>query len=770
MRQSRLLSALVACSAVTALAPQAPAQSTTFPNLTYATVTVGTTPVNLRLDLMTPTGAGPWPLMVWVHGGGWTSGSRLPIPTTATRLLARGYAVASIDYRLSGQAIWPAQIQDCKAAIRFLRANAATWALDPHRIGVMGSSAGGHLVAALATMGDLGTTTIGAYTVDLEGSVGAHVSTSSRVQCAIDQFGPTSMWFANDLPTIDHDAPTSPESSLIGGALQDNVDKWTSVDPITFLSPDDPPILAMHGTDDALVPFHQSELLLRAAGAIGHASTLFAVQGNGHGGPGFLAPDAIAAMDAFLDRVLRDLPTTTVAIAATDGSANENGDAGAFTITRSGSTIDPLTVRLWLAGTTTPGDDVFAVPLFATIPTGQSSLTLPLLPRQDALVEGDEQAVLHVAASDTYRIDHTAAHAAVALGDDDGALGLPIVSLQQLDAAATELAGNPGAVRFVRTGSTTAPLVVTYELAGTATNGSDFAGLPGTLTIPAGSAAALAIVTPLQDLLREPGETAVFRLLPAATYARGTSRTGHVILTDDERASLLPVVGVLAIQPVAGEPATTGTFAITRTGSTAAPLSVSIAVGGTAAPGLDFAPIANTVLIPAGAARTLVLVNVLDDFAMEGVESVAVSAQPGSGYIVGAAASQFLWLGDDEAPTPLPSPLRLDVSPLEVGRTGSATIGGGAVGGIASLWIAFGSGYLPLPPFGIVQLDVLQAGEFVSGAFASDGDATLAVVIPATPALAGLQCWWQAVGIVASSPFLLLTDGAARTISGPRRF
>jgi acetyl esterase/lipase len=708
--------------------------------------------------------------MVWVHGGGWTSGSRLPIPATATRLLARGYAVASIDYRLSGQAIWPAQIQDCKAAIRFLRANAALWALDPHRIGVMGSSAGGHLVAALATMGDVGTTTIGAYTVDLEGSIGAHVGTSSRVQCAIDQFGPTSMWFANDLPTFDHDAPTSPESNLIGGALQDNVEKWTSVDPITFLSPDDPPILAMHGTDDTTVPFHQSELLLRAAGAIGHASTLFAVQGNGHGGPGFLAPDAIAAMDAFLDRVLRDLPTVTVAIQATDGSANESGDAGAFTLTRSGSTIDPLTVRLWLAGTTTPGEDVDAVPLFATIPAGQSSLLLPLLPRQDALVEGDEQAVLHIAASDTYRIDHTASHAAVVLGDDEVAAGLPILSTQQVDAAATEAAGNPGALRFVRTGSTAAPLVVTYELAGTATNGSDYASLPGTLTIPAGAAASLAIVAPLQDPLREPGETAVLRLLPATTYALGVSRSGHVILADDDRLVALPVVGVLAIQPIAGEPAVAGRFAITRTGPTTAPLSVSIAVGGTATPGADFAPIANAVLIPAGAARALVQVDVLDDFAMEGIESVAITAQPGAGYLVGAATSQLLWLGDDEAPTPSPSALRLDVSPLEVGRTGSATIGGGAPGGIASLWIAFGSGYLPLPPFGTVQLDVLQAGEFVSGAFGSDGSATLAVAIPTTPALAGLQCWWQAVGIVPSAPFLLLTDGVGRTISGPRRF
>ena len=748
----------------------AAAQSNNFPNLTYATVTVGTTPANLLLDLQTPTGAGPWPVVVWVHGGGWQGGSRLPIPGGVTRLLQRGYAIASIDYRLSGQAIWPAQIQDCKAAIRFLRANAATWALDGNRIGVMGSSAGGHLVAALATMGDVGTTTVGAYTVDLEGSVGPHAGTSSRVQCAIDQFGPTSMWFANDLPTFDHDAAASPESRLVGGAMQDNVEKWTTVDPITFLSPDDPPILAMHGTDDTTVPFHQSELLLRAADAIGHATTLFAVQGNGHGGPGFSAPDATAAMDAFLDRVLGNLPAVTVAIAATDGSANENGDTGAFTLTRSGSTSAPLTVRLWLAGTATPGGDVDAVPLFATIPAGQSNHVLPLVPRQDLSVEGDERAVLHIAASDTYRIAQTAAHATVVLADDDGATGLPIVSLQQLDAAATEIAGNPGALRFVRSGATTAPLVVAYELAGTATNGSDFAALPGTVTIPAGAAAALAIVAPLQDAQREPGETIVFRLLPAATYAMGASRTGHVIVTDDDRASLLPVVGVLAVQPVAGEPATAGTFAITRTGPTTAPLTVTIATSGTATSGADFAPIASTVLIPSGAAWTHVSVNVLDDGAVEGAESVSITALPGAGYVVGAATSQHLWLGDDEAPKPAPSALRLDVSPLEVGRTGQATIGGGAPGGIASLWIAFGTGYLPLPPFGTVQIDVLQAGEFAAGTFGSEGEAQLAIGIPSTPALAGLPFWWQAVGIVPSAPFVLLSDGASRTILGTRRF
>ncbi len=759
------LAALAAIAANVA----APAQIT-FPSLVYATVQVSGAPHDLLLDLIVPTGPGPWPVLVWVHGGGWSGGSRLPIPTAATRQVARGYAVASIDYRLTGVAIWPAQIHDCKAAIRFLRANAATWGLDPDRIAAMGSSAGGHLVAALATMGDVTTVSSGAFTVDLEGTVGAHAGTSSRVQCAIDQFGPMNMLLANDLPTFDHDAVNSPESRLVGGALQANPEKWATVDPISFLSPDDPPILAMHGTNDTSVPFHQSELLVAAAGAIGADVTMFAVQDNGHGGPGFLAPDATAAMDAFVDRTLGNLPAVRVGIATSDGQAGENGDPAAFVVTRSGSTAASLVVPLWLAGEVTPNVDALPFPLAVTVPAGQASAAMTFVPQDDPLVEGDETIAVHVGTSPAYRIDAAANRATAVLLDDDAAGGLPVVTLQQFDAAATELAGDPGAVFVVRTGATAAPLTAHYAVAGTATNGSDCAALSGSVTIPAGSATALVVVAPLQDAQREPGETVVLKLLAAVDYARGAARTAHVVIADDDRPVPPPVVGVIGTDPALGEPAAAGAFTLTRTGATTHPLTVAFALTGRATPGSDYGPIAGTATIPAGAMWVRVPVVVTDDGVLEGSENVDLMIIGSASYRIGAAARAELRIVDDEAVPPAPGPVHLVLSPIAVGSAGTATLHGGLANGLASLWIGFAPGFLPLPPFGTVQLDLLLAGPFTDVALGVDGGGTAAVIVPPSPVLAGMPTWWQAVVTTSASPFLALTNVAERRLLGPSAF
>ncbi|MBL8749663.1 MAG: alpha/beta hydrolase fold domain-containing protein [Planctomycetes bacterium] len=746
------------------------AQSTTFPSLTYATVTVGGSPLNLLLDLVVPVGTGPWPVMVWVHGGGWQGGSRLPIPSQATRLVARGYAVASIDYRLSGQAIWPAQIQDCKAAIRYLRANAATWSLDGNRIGVMGSSAGGHLVAALATMGNVGPVNAGAFAVDLEGSVGRHVGVSSRVQCAFDLFGPTNMLLANDFPTFDHDAAASPESQLIGGALQSNPEKWATVDPISFLTPDDPPLLVMHGTDDTTVPFHESELLVKSAAAIGHDATFFPVQDNGHGGPGFSAADATAVSDAFFDRVLRDLPDVVVSVAATDAVGDENGDPVTFTLSRTGPTTSPLLVRLSFAGDARLGDDYAVAPLLATIPAGQSSTSLTIVPVQDALVEGDQSVELRLVPADTHRIGHAASRAIATIVDDDAALGLPVVTLVSVDAAATEAAGNPGAVRFVRTGSTAAPLTVGYELAGTAVPGVDFVAPTGTATIPAGSATTLVVVTPMQDVQREPGETVVFSLAPGTTYVRGAARSAHVVIADDDRSLPLPVVGVIATDRSAGEPDLDGAFTITRTGGTLNPLAVTFTIGGTAANGVDYQAIAGTAVIPAGAAWVRVPVTILDDALQEGPENVVLTIVPSATYVVGAAATQQLWLDDDEAPVPAASPVVFAMSPLQVGRTAVATVNGGLPFGYVALWFGLRPAYAPLPPLGTVQFDLLLGAPFAIAAFDANGGVTLPMVFPLLPSLTGLECWWQCVAETPAAPFLALSDVAFRAVVGVPAF
>ena len=226
-----------------------------------------------KLDLYVPKTNKKVPLIIFVHGGafrGGDKGSQAPGP-----FISDGYAFASINYRLSQDAIFPAQIEDCKAAVRWLRSNAEKYKLDPDRFGAWGTSAGGHLVAMLGTTGD----------IDIF-DVGENLNVSSRVQAVADWFGPTDFlqMDAHKLPGgMGHDAPGSPESRLIGGPIQQNREKVARANPITYITPNDPPFLIAHGDADPLVPHHQSQLLEVALKKAGVAVTFYTVKGGGHG-------------------------------------------------------------------------------------------------------------------------------------------------------------------------------------------------------------------------------------------------------------------------------------------------------------------------------------------------------------------------------------------------------------------------------------------------------------------------------------------------------
>ncbi len=227
-----------------------------------------------KLDLYLPVEkpTGPLALVIWVHGGAWMSGSKDYCP--ARPLLEQGYAVASINYRLSQDALFPAQIEDCKAAVRWLRAHAGEYGLDPKRFGAWGASAGGHLVALLGTTGDVA-----------EFDVGENLDQSSRVQAVCDFFGPTNFAKMSAFPSdMNHDAADSPESKLIGGPVQEMPDEVRQADPITYVSEDDPPFLIVHGDQDPLVPLNQSELLVAALEKANVPVTLYIVKEGGHGG------------------------------------------------------------------------------------------------------------------------------------------------------------------------------------------------------------------------------------------------------------------------------------------------------------------------------------------------------------------------------------------------------------------------------------------------------------------------------------------------------
>jgi acetyl esterase/lipase len=207
------------------------------------------------------------------------------------------YAGVSIGYRLTGEAHWPSQIHDCKAAIRWIRGNAGKYGLDPGHIGVFGTSAGGHLVAMLGTSGGID---------ELEGQLGVYRKLSSRVHCVGNFFGPSALLEMSRFPgRIDHDAPDSPESKLVGGPLQKTRKVALSASPITHVSKDDPPMLCIHGTDDQLVPYNQSVILDRALRKAGCDSTLITVKGGGHGG--FNSPEIDKRLAAFFARHLRGI-------------------------------------------------------------------------------------------------------------------------------------------------------------------------------------------------------------------------------------------------------------------------------------------------------------------------------------------------------------------------------------------------------------------------------------------------------------------------------
>jgi acetyl esterase/lipase len=247
----------------------------------------------LRLDLYLPeTSKGPMPLIIWIHGGAWMSGSK-DAPSPALGFTAEGYAVAHVSYRFSREAQFPAQIHDCKAAVRWLRANARKYNLAPDKFAAWGASAGGHLVALLGTSGGV---------AELEGSVN-ELKESSRVQAVVDWFGPTDfLQIGNAESDLHHNAAESPESKLIGGALPENKEKAAKASPISYVSSNAPPFLLMHGDHDRTVPFNQSERLYEALKKAGADATFVPMKGAGHG---FGGPEATQPVKDFLNRCLK---------------------------------------------------------------------------------------------------------------------------------------------------------------------------------------------------------------------------------------------------------------------------------------------------------------------------------------------------------------------------------------------------------------------------------------------------------------------------------
>jgi len=231
--------------------------------------------VSLKLDVLKPKEKSdkPRPAIVFIHGGAWQGGNkRAGLPRLLAPVAGGDYVGFSIGYRLSGVAPWPAQIYDCKAAIRWIRLNAQRYHVDPDRIGVWGASAGGHLVSMLGTSG-------GAES--LEGS-GGWPEQSSRVTCVVDFCGPSDLLaFGKSNPRMNE--PTSPVYKLFAGPLAERQDAAKEASPVTHVTQDDPPFLIVHGTKDRVVPIDQAERLHKALKEAGADSTFVRIEGGGHG-------------------------------------------------------------------------------------------------------------------------------------------------------------------------------------------------------------------------------------------------------------------------------------------------------------------------------------------------------------------------------------------------------------------------------------------------------------------------------------------------------
>lgn len=256
----------------------------------------------LLLDLAVPKEGGPYPAVVCLHGGGWRGGHRRelssptrgkdgqPGPSFIEAIAAHGYAVASVSYRLAPAHKFPAQIEDAKTAVRFLRANAKKYDIDPTRVGALGFSAGGHLALLLGTTDK---------TAGLDGTL--YPDQDSRVGCVVSFFGPTDLSRYGLSPGIE-DAFMVP---LLGKQCKTDPEVYRRASPIDHVTKSAAPVLMIHGTADLVVPILHSERMLAKLRDAGVAAELIPVRGAGHGWVGETAVQTLDQAVTFLDAHLK---------------------------------------------------------------------------------------------------------------------------------------------------------------------------------------------------------------------------------------------------------------------------------------------------------------------------------------------------------------------------------------------------------------------------------------------------------------------------------
>lgn len=261
-----------------------------------------------QLDIYLPNAPkASYPVVLSIYGSAWLANNMkgADLNSIGKALLNAGFAVVTPNHRSSMDAKFPAQVNDIKAAIRFVRANAAKYQLDTTFIGITGSSSGGNLAAMAGTSRFVQQFTMHSKTVDIEGQLGPNTAFCSSVDAVVDWFGPTNMLVMDSCggTSMSHNAANSPASLYIGGPIQENKDLTLLASPMTYIDANDPPFLIFHGDKDPVVPHCQSELLFEALQQSKVPSQFYLVPEGQHGPGVQTEPNLKMMADFFLSKL-----------------------------------------------------------------------------------------------------------------------------------------------------------------------------------------------------------------------------------------------------------------------------------------------------------------------------------------------------------------------------------------------------------------------------------------------------------------------------------
>lgn len=343
--------------------------------------------------------------------------------------------------------------------------------------------------------------------------------------------------------------------------------------------------------------------------------------------------------------IIVDDDPPTVTIAATDKQAIENSsNTGRFTVTRIGNLAANLLVNYMLSGTAVAGVDYNALPGTVLLPAGQATATIAVTPINDSLAEGDETMVATLTSSPAYNVGNPGEACVVILDDE-----LPTVTLSASDATAAEPGTDTAAFTFTRTGSTTDPLTVLFDVSGTALNGVDYAAIPSSIEIPAGTNSLVVPITALDDTVREKPEQIILVLKESPNYNRGTTATQTVTINDDDVGG---TVGVrFAMASSSGmENATTVQIPVVLSTNSSSSVSVGYTVvGGTAASGQDYSLSSGTLTFAANETTKSILFSVTDDALAEPNETIVVNLLNPSNAMLDSLTSHTYTIVDNDA-------------------------------------------------------------------------------------------------------------------------